>query len=154
MDLKQVEILNNLEKYLPAFKGYSQAGPPLGDTLLVQDTKISDLEAGAEGTSVQVQLTSSSHAQSSLGIFEAGTRFKSVLIEILEPFNSNAFLTVGTDSGVNLLASSEYSDPFDPFLYTITPELLITEQIELKAFLSLEGSTTGKLNLIVNYLRD
>lgn len=145
---RQVEILNDLMKYLPALSSWDRGLANL------DEAGLGDILSGTTQSSDLTSLTvlSVENSQGSLISLFQGDLIRSVSINVVDPFEDlGATLSIGTEENPTELVDINLSDLSAKGLYTVAPNEELKEDKEFKYFLDKGSSVSGDLDVLLTY---
>lgn len=162
---EQIEILNNLQKYDPSWRGFATSGQDFGDILestqedvVAIESTVTTLEdtvdaiAVETGGTLSADLVFNSAAEIVLGSVPLGRKVTISVINVTTGFNGTLpTLTIGTNTNPTLIMAEDDSAIDEVVAFLSTPISVFTETTELKAFLNSGSSTQGECNITVSF---
>ena len=132
---QQVDILNKLNKYLPAMRLWYHAGASgLGDILKSQQTSIDAIPGGTDPIDLvpgqPVTTFSTVPANASFGLS----------VEVTEAFDPGSILTLGIAGDPTLIAGPEITDLTEIGSYLVTPTITFNTDTDIIIYLTPTGS--------------
>lgn len=148
----QQELLNNISKYEPAWRGFGNMnGGGFGNkmkTIIGEVNSLrNDIDIGATGVKeINVDFSSANEIE----IFDGTSEvfISDIAVAILESFNTLATISIGTNIDNELLFSSNESDLNELNEFITFPKIKISDPIKL--FFDSAGSSSGKAKIFIN----
>lgn len=122
--------------------------PPVVTWTQISDDFSNDVDSGTTSTNITYQTPNSTNLVS----IKQGVRIINIVINVTEVFSSDAQLTIGDDSINDRLVDNNDLDLTIIGNYSIFPNYEYSQLTEIKSYLTIGASTTGKATITVSYL--
>jgi len=113
--------------------------------LVTEDASDTDAET------LSIEVDTASDEANPIGTVSAGGRVTSVVVRVLEPFDGNATLSVGTSTNPGELMGNEQVDLTVVGTYTTNPVCQFTTETDVLAFVDAAGSSGGRAKVTITY---
>ena len=159
MNDKQAQILDNLSKYIPAFRNFtSELGSVgFGTGLQTTEQSVSTLQSDVEeiqeaSVSTVVELEASSSREQNVVIVPAGKGVTLLSVQVNSvAFNEFAQLSIGSDENLELLLAEDEVDLSIGGTYVSNPPIVFSNDTQIKAFFEAGGSAAGSALIRLTY---
>ena len=155
---EQVQILNNLSKYIPAFRNFTDelGAVDFGTSLQATEQGVSNLESTVEGiqeasVSTVIELGIGSSSIEDIVTIPATKGITSIDVFVGTTFNATAQLSIGTVEAPELLMAEKEIDLSIGNTYVSAPTLVFSSDTLIKAFFTLGGSSAGSATIRITY---
>ena len=155
---EQAQILNNLSKYLPALRNFTDepGSVSFGTSLQTTEQSVSTLQSTVEGiqeasVSTVVELGIDSSSIEDIVTIPATKGITSIDVFVDAVFNATAQLSIGTVEEPELLMAEKEIDLSIGNTYVSAPTLVFSSATLIRAFFTLGGSSTGNATIRITY---
>lgn len=149
---RQKQILNNLAKYDPAWRGFNEAGD---HALPEEERGFGSVVHGASGPTgaktiyVEFEAGPDNQGQVRVGSIPEGGRIINCSAIVLVPFNKRAAISVGTTANPNLVLTDNDVDLSEVGTYSTLPLNAFDQNTEINAFFS--NASRGKALILITF---
>ena len=150
LTLVQKQTLNDVSKYEPAWRNFGLlTGQGFGD--IIDDTieRVDSLETTSSASFLEFNISFNSPNEIILLSGASEVFISEVVVQILQPFNSLAELSIGTDSDPDLIVPIIESDLNELIEFISNPKIKTSDQIKL--FLNSGSSSQGQAKVIIKF---
>ncbi len=146
----QKQILNDISKYEPAWRGFGITGNQ-GFGNLMDETidRITILETSSSQSALEFNVTFNSLNEIFLLENNIGLFLSEIIIKVIEPFNNLSKISIGTDLDQELLMRITESDLNEINEYIALPKTTVSDSIKL--FLDTAGAINGQAKVIIKF---
>ena len=148
LTLDQQELLNNISKYEPAWRGFGNLGSGFGDKMKAITVEMISLRDDIDVEIVGIkEIDFSFSSGSQIEVFNGTSEVfvSDIAVQIIQPFNSSASLSIGTDSNPELLFLLAESDLNETNEFITFPKIKTSDVIKVFFNSASSGSGLGKI---------